>query len=150
MFYDLSLCADPSSLTITQPFSSLSPTLALITGFVASPSGHWTKLTPPTAALISAAAYVRLPLLSRSLLPEWIYRVTSLQDAGLVFSYFLSADGPCPFPLRSADLIRHLGASFDLIPLSNFAFDQQIRLIRHSLLAPHLNPTLSPKGPLHV
>jgi hypothetical protein len=108
--------------------TDLPPTLALLQGFVASPSGHWTKLSPPTAALISAAAYVRLPLLSRSTLPEWLYRVTMLQDAGLIFSYFISPDGPCPYPIRSSDLLRHLGATFSLIPLSNLAFDHQIRL----------------------
>lgn len=152
MFYDLSGCVDPSALILT---TDLPPTLALLQGFVASPSGHWTKLSPPTAALISAAAYVRLPLLSRSTLPEWLYRVTMLQDAGLIFSYFISPDGPCPYPIRSADLLRHLGATFSLIPLSNLAFDHQIRLIRHALLARHLSPT--PKsnsnpfeGPLHV
>lgn len=139
MFYDFSNCAEPSGLLFTKPPSSLTPTTALISGYSLSPSGEWTRLHHSSQALISAASYVSLPLLSRSLLPEWLYRISSLQDAGLIFSYFTTPDGPCPYPLRSSDLIRHLGATFSCPFLSNLAFDHQIRCIRHASLSRSLS-----------
>jgi hypothetical protein len=146
MLYDFSACADAHLLYHHLPPDALTPTTALLQGWTSSPFG-WSRLSSDTAALIRAAPYVSLPFLSRPLLPEWIYRLSSLQDAGLVFSYFTTPDGPCPRPITSADLLRHLNARFSCAYLSNQAFDAQIRLIRHSRLANFHIPFSIPTSP---
>lgn len=79
-----------------------------------------------TLALCVAAPVVGLRVLDESTFPEWLYRLNVLFDAGIYFLGAPTHDGPIPLRLTPPDLHLHLGASFDVPPLTFGAFDAYV------------------------
>lgn len=147
--YDLTHC--PSLPPIQQTYKEPPPN----TGWEPHPElngkpHYWSRYPPTTIALINAASWVGLPSITPLNLPEWIYRLSSLYDAGQSFLHVNSPsdppDGsppftmPLPIPLHPADIRNHIGARFTCPQLTLAAFHAQIRSLRMGLILKHLPP----------
>ena len=92
---------------------------------------------PSVVAVLNAAPLVGLPSISQSNFTEWLYRISSLHDAGFTFLSVPTPDGPTPLRITPADIHLLLHASFNLIPTPDALFDAFIRTSRLRTLSPH-------------
>lgn len=91
-----------------------------------------------TDAIIASASSVGLSTISPSTLPEWLYRLNALFDAGIFFLFTSTPEGNVPLRFHPNDLVSHLHIHFlfPITPLDNSLFDVTIANIRRANLAP--------------
>ena len=108
---------------------------------------YWVRIRPVTVALIWSSLHVRLQSITTSNFLEWLYRLSSLFDAGLAFLHADSPDGRVPIPISALHLQQHIGLSTNTYsPLSPAAFDAYIRMLREESIRRSLSlssPSLS-------
>jgi hypothetical protein len=95
---------------------------------------------PSTEALIRASYSIFLPVLDEPSLPEWLYRLSCLQDCNHYFLFGPTPEGPVPIRIDHHDLRRHLG----LVTTANYSspedFDRLHRILRMSQIRESLPP----------
>lgn len=129
-FYDLTRC--PPSSSFYDPATAFPPYYFI----------------PSVVAILNAAPLVGLPSISQSNFTEWLYRVSSLHDAGFTFLSVPTPDGPTPLRITPADIHLLLHATFNLIPTPDASFDAFIRSARLRVLNPHHHAFAFPP-PIH-